>query len=51
VLLSERWPDHYHVLPEGFSRAASKKFAAEIAEAEEAEAAGWSCCATRTPRR
>jgi hypothetical protein len=40
VLLSERWPDHYHVLPEGFSRAASKKFAAEIAEADEAEAAG-----------
>lgn len=40
VLLSERWPDHYHVLPEGFSRAASKKFAAEIAEAEAAEAAG-----------
>lgn len=40
VLLSERWPEHYHVLPEGFTRAATKKFAAEIAEADEAEAAG-----------
>ena len=40
MLLSDRWPDHYHVLPEGFSRAASKKFAVEIVEADEAEAAG-----------
>lgn len=40
VLLSERWPDHYHVLPEGFSRAASKKFAAEIEEADAAAEAG-----------
>jgi hypothetical protein len=40
VLLSERWPDHYHVLPEGFSRAATKKFAAEIEEADEAAEAG-----------
>jgi hypothetical protein len=41
VLLSERWPDHYHVLPEGFSRAASKKFAAEIEEADAAAEAGY----------
>jgi hypothetical protein len=40
VLLSDRWPEHYFVLPEGFSRAATKKFAAEIAEADEAEASG-----------
>lgn len=40
VLLSDRWPDHYHVLPEGFTRAASKKFALEIAEADEALASG-----------
>lgn len=40
VLLSDRWPDHYHVLPEGFSRGASKKFAVEIEEAAEAEASG-----------
>jgi hypothetical protein len=40
VLLSDRWPDHYHVLPEGFSRAASKKFAAEIEEADAAAESG-----------
>lgn len=40
VLLSDRWPDFYHVLPEGFSRAASKKFALEIADADEAAASG-----------
>jgi hypothetical protein len=40
VLLSDRWPDHYYVLPEGFSRASSKKFAAAIAEADAAAAAG-----------
>ena len=40
VLLSERWPDHYHVLPEGFSRAASKKFADAIEEADAAQEAG-----------
>lgn len=40
VLLSDRWPDHYHVLPEGFSRAASKKFAAAIEEADAAAESG-----------
>jgi hypothetical protein len=40
VLLSDRWPDHYHVLPEGFSRAATKKFAAEIEEADAAAESG-----------
>jgi hypothetical protein len=40
VLLSDRWPDHYYVLPEGFSRAASKKFALAIEEADEALASG-----------
>lgn len=40
VLLSERWPDHYFVLPEGFTRAASKKFAAEIEEADAATESG-----------
>ena len=40
LLLGERWPTRYHVLPEGFSRAASKKFADEIAAADQAEADG-----------
>lgn len=40
ILLADRWPEFYHVLPEGFSRAASKKFAAEIEEAAAAEEAG-----------
>jgi hypothetical protein len=40
VLLSERWPDHYHVLPEGFSRAATKKFADAIEEADAAAESG-----------
>lgn len=40
VLLSERWPEQYHVLPEGFTRAGTKKFADAIAEADAAEAAG-----------
>lgn len=34
------WPDRYHILPEGFTRAAKVKQAAEIAEAEQAEAEG-----------
>ncbi len=34
------WPDRYHVLPEGFSRAAKVKLAEAIAEADAAEAAG-----------
>ncbi len=40
ILLGERWPDHYHVTPEGFSRSATKKFAAEVAAYEAAEEAG-----------
>jgi hypothetical protein len=40
LLLSDRWPDSYHVTPEGFSRAKSKAMADEIAEADEAIAAG-----------
>jgi hypothetical protein len=40
LLLSERWPECYHVLPEGFSFAKTKAMAEEIAEAEEARGAG-----------
>lgn len=40
ILLADRWPDFYHVTPEGFSRSASKKFADEIVELEAAEEAG-----------
>ncbi len=40
ILLEDRWPDFYHVTPEGFSRAASKKFASDIAAADEAQAEG-----------
>jgi len=40
VLDGVGWPDRYHVLPEGFTKAASKKFAAEIAEMEQAESQG-----------
>jgi len=40
ILLSDRWPEQYHVLPEGFSRAASKKFADAIEEADAALEAG-----------
>lgn len=40
ILLSERWPDFYYVLPEGFSRAKSKQMADAIAEAEAAEESG-----------
>lgn len=40
VLDGVGWPDRYHVLPAGFSMAATKKFAKEIAEKEAAEAAG-----------
>ena len=36
ILLRDRWPDFYHVLPEGFSRAATKKWGEAIAEAEAA---------------
>jgi len=40
ILLKDRWEGHYHVTPEGFSRAATKKFADAIAEADEAAEAG-----------
>lgn len=40
VLDGVGWPDRYHILPDGFSRAASKKLAAEIAEADAAIDAG-----------
>lgn len=40
ILLADRWPQFYHVLPEGFSRAATKKHADAIAEADAAEEAG-----------
>lgn len=40
ILLSDRWPDHYFITPEGFSRAKTKQFAAEIAEADAAIESG-----------
>jgi hypothetical protein len=40
ILLSERWPQFYHVLPEGFSRVKKKELADEIAEADAAAEAG-----------
>lgn len=42
LLLSERWQEagFYHILPEGFNRAAKVKQAAEIQEADEAAANG-----------
>lgn len=40
LLLSDRWPQCYHVLPEGFSFAKTKAMADEIAEAEAARDAG-----------
>ncbi len=40
ILLHDRWPQAYHVLPEGFTRAATKKFALEIAEADAAAESG-----------
>jgi hypothetical protein len=40
ILLSHNWPSSYHVLPDGFSRAATKKFAAEIEEADAAAESG-----------
>lgn len=36
ILLTDRWEDHYHVTPEGFSRAKTKAMEAEIAEADAA---------------
>lgn len=43
LLLPDEFADRYHRLPEGFSRAASKKFADEIAAADEAIADGLAC--------
>jgi hypothetical protein len=40
ILLSERWPNFYHCLPEGFSRAKSKTMEMEIAEADAAIESG-----------
>lgn len=40
ILLSERWPAHYHVTSEGFTRAKSKQMGDEIAAADEAIKAG-----------
>ncbi|MEC9067847.1 MAG: PD-(D/E)XK nuclease-like domain-containing protein [Pseudomonadota bacterium] len=40
ILLTDRWPEHYYVTPEGFSRAKTKAMAEEIAAADEAIAAG-----------
>lgn len=40
ILDGNGWPDRYHVLPQGFSRAASVKQASAIAAADAAEAAG-----------
>jgi hypothetical protein len=40
ILLRDRWPAFYHVTPEGFTRAATKKFADAIAEAEGAREDG-----------
>lgn len=40
LLLSDRWPECYHVLPEGFSYAKTKQFADAIAEAEAASQLG-----------
>lgn len=40
ILLADRWPEFYHVLPEGFSRAGTKKFAGAIEEADAAHESG-----------
>lgn len=40
ILLSERWPEFYHVLPEGFSRAKKNQMADAIAEADAARESG-----------
>lgn len=40
ILLGHRWPEHYHVTPEGFSLGATKKFADEIVAYEEAASLG-----------
>lgn len=40
ILLRDRWPEAYFILPEGFSRAKTKQFAAEIEEADAAAESG-----------
>ena len=40
ILLSDRWPEFYHVLPEGFNAAATVKFAAAIEECQAARESG-----------
>lgn len=40
ILLEDRWSAHYHVTPEGFSRAATKKFADALVEADAAAESG-----------
>lgn len=40
ILLRDRWPDAYHVLPEGFSRAKTRQFADAIEEADAAAESG-----------
>lgn len=40
ILLSDRWPEHYHVLPEDFGWNKTKAMPEAIAEAEAARAAG-----------
>jgi hypothetical protein len=40
ILLTDRWPEHYHVLPDGFAWNKTKAMPDAIAEAEEARAAG-----------
>lgn len=40
ILLSERWPDHYHVLPDGFAWNKTKAMPEAIAEAEAARESG-----------
>lgn len=40
LLLSDRWPEFYHVLPKGFARNATKKYADAIADEAEAREAG-----------
>lgn len=47
LLLSERWADHYHVLPAGFNAGHSQKWAEAIAERDAAEQAGK--CILRAP--
>lgn len=40
LLLSERWPEYYHVLPDGFAWNKTKAMPEAIADAESARAAG-----------